>query len=114
MSTILSDLVYDAKLGRDTVRPLVLAYNPAKYKTQAAAAKGLYEALKRVAKKMGQAESEVRLYTPEESERFGTGKCWRVCWEAGPYEWAVRASYQISGEWGYTEPYYSFDLCFTH
>jgi hypothetical protein len=34
-------------------------------------------------------------------------------WEAGPYEWAIVASltFMMGKRW-FTEPYYSFDLCF--
>ena len=113
MSAILSDLVYDPKLGRDIAVPLPFAYFPKAYATKEAAAKGLYDALKKVAVEMGQAESEVMLLDPEKSAKYGTGRNWRVCWEAGPFEWAIRASFEIAGPWGYTEPYYSFDLCFT-
>ena len=86
-------------------------YDPGKYKTVAGAAKGLYQALCKKAKAIGQnPDIEVCIWTPEENEAYGMGKCWRVAWEAGPYQWAINA--EVDGPWGYAEPHYSFDLCF--
>lgn len=91
-----------------------LNYEPTKYRTKAGAAKALYKALRKVCKSWGlDPDIELFIDTPEESEARGYGKNWRVCWESGPYEWAINASWQITGPWGYTEPYFSFDLCFT-
>lgn len=104
--------IYDAAKGRDVNHPIPVDYNPKAHKTAEAAAKALAEALRKVAVKIGQNETEVALFTPERSEQAGTGKCWRVIWEGGPFEWAIGASFQVTGPWGYTEPYYSFDLCF--
>lgn len=90
-----------------------LNYNPKKYKTKAGAAKALYKALVPVVKSYGQKpESELHIWEPGQN-----GSSWRVSWEAGPYEWAIYASFHISnmsrdGGW-FTEPHYSFDLCFT-
>lgn len=86
-----------------------LDYDPKAYKTKAGAAKGLYEALRKAAKDEGQnPDMEVQIWKPGEN-----GNQWRVSWEAGPYEWAIGLSALVTGPWGYTEPYYSFDLCFT-
>ncbi len=90
-----------------------LDYDPKMYKTCAAAAKGLYKALcKRAAAEGQKPEMEVAIWTPEENFKRDGTKAWRVSWEAGPYEWAIGASVEITGPWGYTEPYYSFDLEF--
>jgi len=88
-------------------------FDPKKYKTCAGAAKALFKALcKRAADEGQKPEMEVAIWTPEENfERSGT-KAWRVSWEAGPFEWAIGASFEITGPWGYAEPYYSFDLEF--
>jgi hypothetical protein len=114
MTIKINELVFSPELGYDVNTVIAkLDYDPAAYKTKAAAAKALYKALVKLAKSWGQSEKEVFITSPEESSQGGFGNCWRVCWEAGPYEWAISASFQITGPWGYTEPYYSFDLCFT-
>ena len=93
-------------------------YDPSKYKTKAGAAKGLYKALVNYAQKIGytkeQAEREIFIKTPEEAEQINGYKSWWVCWEGFIYDWAIGASFQISGDWGYTEPYYGFDLHFVN
>jgi hypothetical protein len=101
---------------------VTIDFNPHKYKTVAGAAKGLYKALCKKAAEYGQnPEKEVAILTPYESLKHGTGDNWRVMWEAGPYEWAISASeecHNMSSDNGngrdywFTEPYYSFDLCF--
>ena len=100
------------------VGPLGLDFDASKFKTKAGAAKALYKALCKLAKDMGQdSDIEVRLYTPEQSFARGYTTGWQVQWESGPYEWAIGASFQVenySGGGWYTEPYYSFDLCFTN
>lgn len=92
---------------------VIIDYTPSKYKTKAAAAKNLYKALVKFEREIGGCDSEVIIQTPNESEKCGTGKNWRVIWESGIYEWAIAAEiYNYQAGW-YTEPYYSFDLCFT-
>lgn len=108
----IDELIYDSKKGRDVAHPIKLDYDPYSYKTVEAAAKGLGAALTKLATKMGQNASEVAVFDPQRSQEAGTGKGWRVIWEAGPYDWAIGASFKITGPWGYTEPYYGFDLCF--
>jgi len=109
----IEELIYDPKKRCDVAHKLPFAgFNPGTYKTKEAAAKGFYEALKQFAVSYGQSESEVALFDPDRSEKAGTGRCWRVIWEGGPFEWAIAMSWQVRGPWGYTEPYYSFDLCF--
>jgi len=92
-----------------------LNFDPHKYKSKGGAAKALYQALREKAVEHGQdPDSEVFIRTPEECEEAGYGRNWQVSWEAGPYEWAIGASFQVENHphW-FTEPYYSFDLCFT-
>lgn len=92
---------------------LPISFDPAKYKTAANAAKGMYRALCELARELGyDAEREVWIKTPEESEAHGTGRCWHVCWESGPYEWAVEASHGAANRFFYSEPHWSFSLCF--
>tara|TARA_A100001011_G_C13661588_1_gene575858 strand:+ start:111 stop:434 length:324 start_codon:yes stop_codon:yes gene_type:complete len=94
----------------------LINYDPKKYKTKAGAAKGLYKALVKYAQEIGytkeQAEREVIIKSPKEDKFIGDQPCWWICWEGFIYDWAISASFQISGNWGYTEPYYGFDLCF--
>lgn len=96
--------------------PIAIDYDPSRYKKPAAAAKALHKALRKVCRDMGMdPDHEVFLCTPDHSEYMGTGRNWRVVWESGPFEWAIGTSFEVSNmpHW-YTEPYYSFDLCFTH
>ena len=83
-------------------------------KTPSGAAAALHRVLVKAAVEMGQAETEVLLHSPNESADYlGNGdRCWRVIWEAGPMEWGVTLSMNPQGENWYTEPYYSFDVCF--
>lgn len=115
MTITIETLEFDPAKGHDVLKVAHrLDYDPKSYTTKADAAKGLYAALREAAKAEGQnPDSEVTLMTPEQSEKAGTGRNWRVLWEAGPFEWAISASWQVTGPWGFTEPYYSFDLCFT-
>jgi hypothetical protein len=76
--------------------------------------------------------NECSLWSPEEAEARGYGRCWRVGWEAGPVEWGVLLSLgesmcltelelghdhrpevllQSSDGW-YAEPYHRFDAGF--
>jgi hypothetical protein len=93
-----------------------LDFDASKYKTKAGAAKGPLQGPVQFARAIGQnPDIEVQLYTPEQSKERGYTSGWQVQWEAGPYQWAIGASFQVANYkagW-FTEPYYSFDLCFT-
>lgn len=84
----------------------------AEAKSAKQAAKAVYKLLQAEAKAQGQLDSEVRLIAPGEPSYLGEKDCWIVTWEAGPYEWAIPASFDIGGAWGHAEPYYNFDLMF--
>ena len=91
-------------------------FNPKQYKTAAGAAKALYRSVCKLAAEYGQNPAiEVTLQDPATSAEFGTGRGWRVIWEAGPYEWAIMLSMSdemfVQRGW-LAEPYYSFDLVF--
>jgi hypothetical protein len=99
------------------VGPIEIDFDPTKYKTKAGAAKAFHKALCKFCKEVYGQNPEIEIFidTPEESQERGYGRNWRVCWEAGPYEWAFGTSFQVANTcagW-YTEPYYSFDVCFT-
>lgn len=106
----IKELVFNPAKGYDEFQPFAtLDYDPQAYGTQEDAAKGLYEALRKVAAEKGQnPDIEVSIWAPGEN-----GPSWRVSWEAGPYDWAIPVSFKVTGPWGFTEPYYGFDLCFT-
>lgn len=83
-----------------------------KAKSAKEAAKAVYELLQKEAQEMGMSAREVMLIAPGQPSYLGEKDCWIVAWEAGPYEWAIPASFWIGGAWGHAEPYYSFDLMF--
>lgn len=110
----ISFLEWSREAGRDVRKDVPISFDPSEHRTPAAAAVAFRAALAELALAWGQSSKEVMLLTPEASERFGTGRNWRVVWEAGPHEWAIPASFWVlnrKSQW-YTEPYYSFDLCF--
>lgn len=94
---------------------LQLDFDPSQHTTQAGAAKALYKALCKLEREIGgNPDTEVHIYSPEQSKERGYTTGWQVVWESGPYQWAIAASTAICNHeagW-YTEPYYSFDLCF--
>lgn len=95
-----------------------------KFETAEGAAKALHEAVREAAADLGQnPDIEVALMSPEQSEKAGYGKVWRVMWEAGPSDWGVTASlgggfgvikakWQVRSTPWFLEPYYGFDVGF--
>ena len=103
-------------------------------KTPAGAANALHRFLRRKAREIGQnPDIEIQIWSPEESRRRTGWKCWQVCWEAGPFEWAVhlaggasmfagdgapfpsesvRPQVDLQSEHWYVEPGWSFSMCF--
>lgn len=79
-------------------------------------AKTAYAVLREMSAEQGQnPDIETFIKTPKESHDFmgGQGGIWIVCWESGPYEWAISASMKIGEATGkLCEPYWSFDLAF--
>lgn len=55
---------------------------------------------------------EVSIHSPGQDRHHSQTNCWSVCFEAGPYEWAVDASLDAFGGKVIAEPYYGFDLSF--
>jgi len=60
---------------------------------------------------------EVKIYSPEESQKRGYTTNWQVTWESGPHYWGVEQSMAIvtSGiipPWGFCETQWGFDLIF--
>jgi hypothetical protein len=110
----LKTLQYDPDLGRDKMITLTdIDFNPHQCLTREEAARGLHKALSEYAKSAGYGDNSVLLWNEDESNQRGYGKCWMVSWEEGPFEWAINMSFDVTGPWGFVEPYHSFDLCFT-
>lgn len=102
--------------NEDIGRNDTIDFDPQQHETMEGAAKALYAALCVKAKAIGMnPDSEVFIRTPEQNAAAGYGACWHVSWEAGPFDWAIGASFNCSNSphW-YTEPYYGFDLDFTN
>lgn len=94
---------------------LTLDFDPAAHKTAEAAAKALYEALLPKVRAAGQTpDYELAIRTPDETPRYLVGgyRAWWVVWEAGPFDWAINASFRLHRPEWWTEPYYGFDLLF--
>ena len=118
MPVELHELIYDPKKGHDVAHPRKVDFDPSKYTSKEAAAHALYEALVKFAMETeGYSEElargEIHCWPPERTEQYSGTRAWCVVWESGPFEWAIGMSMQLRGPWGYTEPYYSFDLHFT-
>jgi hypothetical protein len=105
----LYELEFDPKVGYDVSKRFRIDFDPSAHTTKEAAAKALYEALVKENARRGGPDGEVFIKSPE--ERWFGQNGWVVCWESGPYQWAT--SCMVSGPWGFCEPYYGFDLCFT-
>jgi len=80
--------------------------------TPANAAKAAHRAICEIAAEEGQTPSiEVWIKGPKEDH--AGGNCWMVCWEAGPWQWGVNASFTAMQASGLlVETYYGFDLLF--
>lgn len=113
----MGELVYDPTKGHDVwTENGRLLFNPNNYSTKEAAAKALHVALigwavDHFGYTEELAKSEIALFSPDQ-EYMGY-KQWAVVWESGPFEWGIHLSAYLRGPWGYTEPYYSFDVTFT-
>lgn len=84
------------------------------YTDKANAAKALYRVLRLYVIEIGgDPDLEVTIRSPEENKSFGQHPCWYVGFEGGDYAWAIGASFTLSNDHWYTEPFYSFDLEFT-
>lgn len=55
---------------------------------------------------------ECAIRAPGEPRHHEGIDCWSVCFEAGPYDWAVDASLNTMPRKVVAEPYYGFDLSF--
>lgn len=105
--------VYNSEKGRDIATEVgAVDFDPSLPKSPEEAAASFHAALAAYAAASGYVAENVHLWSPEVSAKRGYGACWMVTWEEGPFEWAVFMSMNLSGAWGYTEPYHAFDLCF--
>lgn len=113
MSAInLRTLVYDPDRGGDVPRVFAsLSFDTSLPRTPEEAAKAFYAALSAYAEEAGYGSGSVMLMEPDRTAECRSGyRAWCVCWEDGPFSWATMAD--VHGNGWYTEPYYSFDLCF--
>ena len=100
-------------------------------KTTRGAAQQLYDYLRELAVQLGNNPEYVYFWSISESEERGYGKCYTVCWEEGPFDWAVALSGGTSiyagelgnyslpaeidvncGEYWFAEPYNGFIMGF--
>jgi hypothetical protein len=107
--------------------------NLKQYKSAETAARKLHAWVCEKSRELGQDPAiETALWSPEQAAARGYSKSWMVCWESGPYDWAVALSLgsaYTAGETGrysepdrevqmlgangwFCEPYYSFNLSF--
>jgi hypothetical protein len=79
-----------------------------------AAARAVYDACLEYARGVGMLDSEVALRAPGDERHYpGSTDGWTVVFEAGPYDWAIEASFfAIERLRVSAEPYYGFDLTF--
>ena len=63
-----------------------------KLKTAKAIAKHGFDYLVEWDKATGGSGKYIFLWTPDESKERGYSHAWAVCWESGPYDWAMDAS----------------------
>lgn len=83
--------------------------------TPEAAAKSLHAELRKIAADVYGHNPDIETFCSKPAETaksLGGYGYWRTCWEAGPYDWAIGASFQLIGADWHTEPYYGFDLLF--
>lgn len=109
MAIFLRTLAYDEKAGRDTARVVgQIDFDPKKYNSKTDAAHAFHDALRQFAKANGYNSNNV-IMNPDYHD--GQGPC--VCWEEGPYQWGQYMTEYLHANGWYTEPFYSFDVCFT-
>lgn len=102
-------LAYDPAVGYDRTQVVgQIDFDPNAYKDRTAAAVAFYAALQKFAKDNGYNPDNVIL---NPSYHTGISQC--VCWEEGPYQWGQYMTGSLHAHGWYTEPYYSFDVCFT-
>lgn len=60
--------------------------------TPRGAASRLAAYLRELAESAGYSPDAVALWSPTKTKELGWGSGWAVCWEGGPYDWAVSLS----------------------
>lgn len=80
--------------------------------TAEAAARAVHAVLCAHAAAEGQ-KPEIECMVKGPADHHYAGNCWIACWEAGPYQWGIPASFAaMDAANRLVEPHYSFDLCF--
>lgn len=101
----------------DEQQTLALDFDPKAYHSPKDAATALHGALVLLMQNHypdQKPEIECSLWTPAEAAERGYDPQYMVSWEAGPSDWGIMLSercHNMPGSW-FTEPHYSFDLCF--
>lgn len=112
----LRELTYVPEAGGDILLPIgQIDFNSHEHVSKEGAARALHAALVKWADARGYNSKNIMLWAPDVAESSMTRyRAWTICWEEGPFEWALNVSGEMdSGPWGYTEPYNSFILTFT-
>jgi hypothetical protein len=107
---------YDFEQGHDVVITVAeFPFDSKNYLSKESVAKAFHKKLCELAERMGQNPKNVMLWAPDVAATSMTRyAAWTICWEEGPFEWALFASGTMEyGPWGYAEPYNSFILTFT-
>ena len=103
-------LVYSPEAGGDVLVPAItLDLDPSTATSPEAAARALHKA---ICASGYSNPKHIFLWSPEETAKRGYGNCWSVCWEEGPFEWALDASSKLHTPHWFSEPWNSFILCF--
>lgn len=107
-------MIDEIQFMRDFRAAILEANEKLETKTAEQMAKTTYNVCVDFCKKFGQNPSyEVFIKAPGEPRHFDNDTCWVVAWEAGPWEWAIPISMDLSYHIDkVVEPHYSFDLCF--
>lgn len=80
--------------------------------TARACAKAVEQVLRQAATEDGQ-KPDIEVFSRGPADHHYASNCWVACWEAGPYQWGIPASFVLMDAGNrLVEPHYSFDVCF--
>lgn len=96
--------------------PIAVGIDPTIQKNTEEVAQATHKALRSMCEIMGMdPDKELFIKNPAEASEHSNGRInsWWVCWESGPFEWAVSASLEMpTSPWGYCETNWGYDLIF--
>jgi hypothetical protein len=97
---------------KDLIRDLTEAIDALPVKKAANMAKAAHAVLRKHSAAGGQ-NPDIEVFIKKPSDRHWGDRCWIACWESGPYQWGVPASFAIIAATGkLAETQYGFDLLF--